>query len=104
MNSSLLFYHARCIRVCTALAVAPRDFAAGPVELGFDFVSQFKLVFEKLVEPSAQLLLVRPGKPGDGSFDFLHRTHAAEASTATREGKQKGEGEQKGERGGRSPW
>jgi hypothetical protein len=51
------------------------DFAAGLIELGFHLVLQFKLIFEKVINPRAELLDLRAGQARNGSFNFLNCTH-----------------------------
>jgi hypothetical protein len=59
----------------TSRVMACGDFAAGLVESGLHFVGEFKLVFEKIINPRANLFNLGAGQLRNGSFNFLNRTH-----------------------------
>ena len=50
--------------------------AAGLIQLGFYFVSEFKLVFQEIINPRANPLDFGAGQFWNGRFNFLDRTHA----------------------------
>ena len=51
------------------------DFAAGLIELGFDFIGQLKLVFEEVINPRTNFLDLSARQPRNRRFDFLNRAH-----------------------------
>jgi hypothetical protein len=59
------------------------NFPAGLVELGLHIVIEFKLVFQKIINPCADFLDFAARQPGNGSFNFLNCAHAGKISQSS---------------------
>ena len=55
--------------------IASGDFAARPVEFGFHVVGQLKLIFEKIIDPCANLFDFSARQPRKRRFNFLNCAH-----------------------------
>jgi hypothetical protein len=62
--------------------IAGGDFAARLIELRFHLIGQFKLVFQKVINPRPDFLDLGAGQPGNRRFNFLNRTHGGKIPNA----------------------
>ena len=51
------------------------NFLLGALDLGLEFIGDFQLIFDQVIELVANRLHVLDGQPGDGGFNFLHGAH-----------------------------
>ena len=54
---------------------AAHNLTPGLIEPGFYFISELKLIFEKVIDPGAKFLNFGPRQPRNGCFNFFHRSH-----------------------------
>ncbi len=56
------------------------DFPAGLIELGLYLISQFKLIFQIIINPGADPLDLSAGEPGQNSLNLLNSAHGGESN------------------------